>query len=132
MTSIPRTARRFTKRFAMASRTRKPAEPSAPTNGPSSYAPGCEDRVSARARREANRREAWWRENRLATGDLFTRELLHVLDVLAENPNSGTLYEAMRFEVPVRRILMPKTEAHVYHATIDDEIVILAVWGARR
>jgi plasmid stabilization system protein ParE len=89
-------------------------------------------RVSARARREANRREAWWRENRLATGDLFTRELLHVLDVLAENPNSGTLYEAVRFEVPVRRILMPKTEAHVYHATIDDEIVILAIWGARR
>jgi plasmid stabilization system protein ParE len=89
-------------------------------------------RVSARARREANRGKAWWRENRPATADLFTHELLHVLDVLRNNPSSGTLYEAVRFEAPVRRILMPKTEAHVYHATIDDEIVILAVWGARR
>jgi len=42
------------------------------------------------------------------------------------------LYEAARFEAPVRRILMPKTERHVYHARLGDEVVILAVWGARR
>ena len=89
-------------------------------------------RVSARARREADRGEAWWRANRPDTADLFTRELLHVLDLLRDNPNIGTLYEAVRFEEPVRRILMPKTESHVYHARMGDEVVIVAVWGARR
>jgi plasmid stabilization system protein ParE len=89
-------------------------------------------RVSARARREADRVERWWRANRLNAADLFTRELLDVLDRLQEHPNVGTLYEAARFEAPVRRILMPRTEHHVYHARLDDEVVILAVWGARR
>lgn len=89
-------------------------------------------RVSARARREADRGDAWWRTNRPNVADLFTRELLHVLDLLRDNANLGTLYEAVHFEVPVRRILMPKTESHVYQARIGDAVVILAVWGARR
>ncbi len=89
-------------------------------------------RVSARARREADRGEAWWRANRPDTADLFTRELLHVLALLRDHPNLGMLYEAANFEAPVRRILMPKTEGHVYHATIGGEVVILAVWGSPR
>ena len=34
----------------------------------------------------------------------------------------------------VRRILMPKTEQHVYYTVDDaaDEVVIETVWGARR
>jgi plasmid stabilization system protein ParE len=60
------------------------------------------------------------------------RELLHVLDLLRDNPNAGVLYDATHFEGPVRRILMKKTERHVYHGLLDDELIILAVWGARR
>ena len=63
-------------------------------------------RVSARARREADRAESWWRANRPSSVNLFTRELLDVLDRLRERPDVGTLYEAERFEAPVRRILM--------------------------
>lgn len=35
---------------------------------------------------------------------------------------------------PVRRILMPRTEQHVYYSIDDaaDELVIETVWGARR
>src|SRR5262249_46031929 len=69
-------------------------------------------RVSARARREADRRDAWWRANRLEAPDLFVREL--------------------RFESPVRRILLPETETHIYHARIGDDVAVLAIWGARR
>jgi hypothetical protein len=105
MTLMPRIARRFTRRFSTASRMRKPAEPSTPSNGPSSYAPGCEDPSFCS---RSSRGEPW-------------RGL-----VARESP------EAVRFEAPVRRILMPKAEAHVCHATIDDEVIILAVWGARR
>jgi hypothetical protein len=35
---------------------------------------------------------------------------------------------------PVRRLLMPKTEQHVYYTVDDaaDEVMIETVWGARR
>jgi plasmid stabilization system protein ParE len=89
-------------------------------------------RVSARARREADRCDAWWRANRPGAQDLFTRELLHVIDLLRHTPDLGTLYEAAHVDTPVRRILMPKTEGYVYHTRLDNAVVVLAVWGARR
>ncbi len=88
-------------------------------------------RVSARARREFERCDAWWRSNRDAA-DLLTREILDVLDRLRGNPDLGSLYEAVYFATPVRRVLLPQTEHHVYHAREGDALVILAVWGARR
>ena len=88
-------------------------------------------RVSARARREFERCDAWWRSNRDAS-DLLTREVLDVLDRLRDNPDLGALYEAVDFKTPVRRISMPKCEHHVYHARVGDLVVVLAVWGARR
>jgi plasmid stabilization system protein ParE len=89
-------------------------------------------RVSGRARREADRHDAWWRANRPGAPDLLIRELLHVLELLGENSNLGALYDATRFDGPVRRILMKKTQRHVYHGLLGDEVIILAVWGARR
>jgi plasmid stabilization system protein ParE len=89
-------------------------------------------RVSARAQREADRADAWWRANRPDTADLFTHELLRVLALLRDNPNLGALYDAEHFEGPVRRILMKKTKCHVYHGRLGDEAIILAVWGAQR
>jgi plasmid stabilization system protein ParE len=88
-------------------------------------------RVSARARREFDRADAWWRANRDAT-ELLTLELLEALDRLRDNPNLGTLYDGARAATPVRRILLPKTDHHVYHSRVDDEVVILAVWGTRQ
>ncbi|MEZ4222210.1 MAG: hypothetical protein R3B13_14840 [Polyangiaceae bacterium] len=35
---------------------------------------------------------------------MLTREQLHVLDLLQDNPNLGALYDATRFEGPVRRV----------------------------
>jgi len=89
-------------------------------------------RVSGRAQREADRHDAWWRANRRGAPDLLIRELLHVLDLLGDNPNLGALHDATQFEGPVRRVLMKKTERHVYHGLFGDEVIILAVWGARR
>lgn len=89
-------------------------------------------RVSARARREADRRDAWWRENRPEAADALRDELLAALDLLRQNPDAGQVYEAVRVEVPVRRLLLPRTETHLYHARVDQDVVVLAVWGARR
>ena len=89
-------------------------------------------RVSGRAQREGDRHDAWWRAHRPAAPDLLIRELLHVLELLRDNPHLGALYDADHFEGPVRRVLMKKTERHVYHGLLGDEVIILAVWGARR
>jgi plasmid stabilization system protein ParE len=63
---------------------------------------------------------------------LLIRELLQIIDLLQDNPNLGVLYDATHFEGPVRRVLMKKTERHVYHGRLGDEVFILPVWGARR
>ena len=88
-------------------------------------------RVSARARREFERCDTWWRANRDAA-DLLTREMLEVLERLPDNPDLGVVYDAILFATPVRRVLLPRSEHHVYHARVGDDVVILAVWGARR
>jgi hypothetical protein len=31
-----------------------------------------------------------------------------------------------------RCVLMEKTERHVYHGRLGDEVIVLAIWGARR
>lgn len=89
-------------------------------------------RVSGRARREADRHDAWWRTNRPNTPDLLVRELLDLIELLQDNPNIGAVYDATHFDGPVRRVLLEKTERHVYHGRLGDEVIILAVWGARR
>jgi plasmid stabilization system protein ParE len=89
-------------------------------------------RVSRRAQREADRHDAWWRANRPGSPGLFIRELLQVLELLESNPDVGALYDSKRFMGPVRRVLMRKTERHVYYGRLGDELIVLAVWGARR
>lgn len=89
-------------------------------------------RVSGRAQREADRHDAWWRANRPAAPDLLVRELLQVLDLLEGNPHLGAPYDATHFAGLVRRVLMKKSERHVYYGQLGDELIILAVWGARR
>ena len=89
-------------------------------------------RVSTRAQRETDRHDAWWRANRPAAPDLLIHELLHVIELLETNPNLGVPYESAHFEGPVRRILMKKAERHLYYGLLGDELIILALWGARR
>ncbi len=55
-----------------------------------------------------------------------------MLELLQHNPDLGVEYEAVYFGAPVRRLLMSKTETHVYYAHVEDAVVVLAVWGARR
>jgi len=58
--------------------------------------------------------------------------LLQVIELLENNPEVGSMYDAKRFSGPVRRVLMKKTERHVYYGHLGDDLIVLAVWGARR
>jgi plasmid stabilization system protein ParE len=88
-------------------------------------------RLAPRALAEAKRKKTWWRKNRPAAPDLFEDELNVTLDAILATPALGTDYPS-RFEVKVRRVLMPKTRNHVYFTVKDDELVILSVWGAQQ
>jgi hypothetical protein len=77
---------------------------------------------------------AWWRENRQATPDLFHDELEAAKRELATlPPTPGLVYETVRGKV-IRRLLLPKTEQHVYFSIEESArmVVIHSVWGARR
>ena len=87
-------------------------------------------RLTPRALAEAKRIEAWWRRNRPAAPDLFDQELAAALDRIAQAPGLGRLYEQGDLDVPVRRVLLPKTLNHVYYAEDRQDVVVLSVWGA--
>jgi plasmid stabilization system protein ParE len=89
--------------------------------------------IGKRARRQVERASSWWQENRPSAPSLFEDELGRALRQILSMPRSGTPYPtAARPEL--RRILLPKTEYHVYFAVEREEtvLVIHSVWGARR
>lgn len=74
--------------------------------------------------------DAWWLANR-DRQDLFATELEDALKILATLPGAGSPYT--RSTVPdLRRIYLRKAACHVYYTFDDDEVIIRAVWGARR
>jgi plasmid stabilization system protein ParE len=86
-----------------------------------------------RARRRAITLATWWRKNRPAAPDLFDQELERAKLKLLSQPNLGQLYETVRERV-IRRLLLPKTEQHVYYS-VDDAahlVIVHTIWGARR
>jgi plasmid stabilization system protein ParE len=89
-------------------------------------------RVSARAQREADRIDAWWRENRPSAPDLFARELVYFVELLLDVPTLGTAYEAEHFDGPVRKVVLERTECTLFYGQLGDELIVLCVWGARR
>ena len=90
-------------------------------------------RISNRARTRIRAEDEWWRSNRGDAPDLFKQELAEAFDRIRRAPSVRQVYAAIE-GAPVRRVLMPVTEHHVYYSIDDkaDEVVIETVWGARR
>ena len=89
-------------------------------------------RLTAPARRQADGLDRWWRQHRPDVADLFARELDAARRLIADAPAMvGAPYVERRGEL-VRRILLPKTNNHVYYAIERDTdvVMIVAVWGA--
>ena len=87
---------------------------------------------TARANREANHHDRWWRTNRLAAPDLFERELARALDQIRTAPRSSGIFSA-RSGREYRRLLMPETHYYVYFQILAPDLVrIHAVWSAVR
>jgi plasmid stabilization system protein ParE len=89
--------------------------------------------LTPRARRRARAVSAWWRANRTTAPDLFERELVSILEVIAVEPRAARFYAKVGSQT-IRRVLLEKTDQHVYFAVDEraESVLILTIWGARR
>jgi len=90
----------------------------------------CRVRFTATARRHVDRERTWWLENRDYQA-LFSSELEAGLRILALLPGSGTPYRRTNV-AGLRRLYLDKVASHLYYTFNDEEVVIRALWGARR
>lgn len=83
------------------------------------------------ASEQADECDRWWREHRPATAGLFAQELAASQQLLLLVPRVGPVYTRID-GLPVRRVLLRKTKAHVYYVLEgpDGPITVLSVWGA--
>lgn len=88
-------------------------------------------RFVARARRQADEAERWWRTNRSAAPDLFVSELDAVIEHVRMPPAAGGRYRHAGFP-DLRRCLMRQTGFHVYYVVRRVDLVVVAIWSARR
>jgi plasmid stabilization system protein ParE len=87
-------------------------------------------RFTATAQEHVRREKAWWLANREHT-DVFTGELEQALQLIAALPGAGTLYA--QSPIPgVRRVYLRRVAAHLYYTFDSEEVIIRALWGARR
>ena len=88
-------------------------------------------RIGKRAQRQAEKIESWWVEHRPAAARLFTDELERTFRHICERSSAGVQWPTPR-RPKLRRILMPRTENHVYFLVdeMTETIHVLAVWGA--
>jgi plasmid stabilization system protein ParE len=90
-------------------------------------------KVAKRAEQQVDRIEQWWKENRPSAPRIFTEELESTLGLICEMPGVGVRWPSAR-RPGIRRVLMPKTEHHVYFRMDENgaTVHVLAVWGAAR
>lgn len=72
--------------------------------------------------------DAWWREHRDKAPDLFEQELAIAFRTISAAPSAGKIYPHPAAKV--RRFLMRSTRNHVYYVERDDDVLVVAVWGA--
>ena len=87
-------------------------------------------RFTSTARRHVQREKEWWLANRDHV-DVFAEELEQALKIVAILPGAGTPY-ARSPVAGVRRVYLRRVGAHLYDTFDDREVIIRALWGARR
>ena len=87
--------------------------------------------VPAHVERQIDTIDAWWRQHRQAAPGLFSEELSAALEVLASAPHAGRRYDHPSIPA-ARRFILRATRYHVYYRIRSEDVVLLAVWSARR
>jgi hypothetical protein len=87
-------------------------------------------RFTATAQRHVRREKQWWLENRDHV-EIFAIEMREALRIVKLLPGAGGAYPHARVQ-GLRRIYLPKVACHLYYTFDDDEVLVRALWGARR
>jgi plasmid stabilization system protein ParE len=87
-------------------------------------------RFTETARQHVDREHAWWLENR-DRRELFLTELEAAIQILVVLPGAGTPYAKAGIS-GLRRIYLRGIGCHLYYTFDDQEIIVRALWGARR
>jgi len=87
-------------------------------------------RFTATARHHIRREKSWWLENRTHT-EIFASELEATLEIIARLPGAGGLYPEAGIP-ELRRLYLSKVACHVYYTFDGEEVIVRALWGARR
>ena len=77
--------------------------------------------------------DEWWTANRPEAPDLVAREFSRAVSLLATTPSAGKTYPAAT-SASFRRLLLRRTEYHVYYL-IDESarvVLITAIWSGVR
>jgi hypothetical protein len=87
-------------------------------------------RFTATARRHVQREKVWWIENRVNI-DAFATELEEALRFVALLPGAGSAYSRTGV-AGLRRVYMRKIDCHLYYTFDERQVIVRALWGARR
>lgn len=87
-------------------------------------------RFTATAEQHIERERAWWLANR-DHRELFTTELETAIQLIALLPGAGTEYPHAGV-AGLRRVFLRGITCHVYYTFDDQEVIVRALWGARR
>jgi plasmid stabilization system protein ParE len=87
-------------------------------------------RFTATASEHVDRERAWWLENR-DHRELFAAELEAAVTLLSVLPGVGNPYPQSGV-AGLRRLYLDKLGCHLYYTFDDDDVIVMALWGARR
>lgn len=87
-------------------------------------------RFTATAREHVRRLKKWWDENS-PRPEIVQRDLQEAINILSILPGIGSPYTSSPI-AGVRRLYLERLTSHLYYTFDDRELVIRAVWHARR
>lgn len=87
-------------------------------------------RFTATAREHLRLFKLWWRENS-ERPEILQQDLEEAIGMLSLLPGIGSLYPTPR--IPgTRRFYLERLTSHLYYTSDESELVIRALWHARR
>lgn len=87
-------------------------------------------RFTATAQDHVRAEKRWWLEHR-SYPEVFADELEQALRVVAVLPGAGSAYDQAGID-GLRRVFLRKSACHIYYTHDEREVIVRAVWGARR
>jgi plasmid stabilization system protein ParE len=87
-------------------------------------------RFTATAQNHVRLLKHWWRENS-AHPEILQQDLDKALATLSALPGIGSRYPSAPFP-GVRRLYLERLMSHIYYTYDEGEVVIRALWHARR